>query len=255
MKLYIPDEIAKKIKSYPKDAQKKILGALMVLSAAEDVSTPYLHHRVGKIENTNFWVYRVFENVRLVGSFSEENGEFIFTVTDLYNKEGSRSQAIKNYQEKVRESISVQNQETTTSNALSILDQLNIEPSDFSDQHQNIKILLGRMDRDLVAKDYSGVLHSSASIFETLAKETVKLPTIQNQSLGAFFDRFRKDANLPDEIADYILKIYKKRNAEPLAGHGSLDPSTIDKREAIILAEITKAIIRIQKALVSSGVD
>ena len=60
-----------------------------------------------------------------------------------------------------------------------------------ADEHANISTLVERMESALVAEDYGAVLHASASIFETLAKEVVGLPTVANQSLGGFFDRYR----------------------------------------------------------------
>ena len=66
---------------------------------------------------------------------------------------------------------------------------------------------MNRMDSDLSRGDYAGVLHCSASIFETMAKDIVGIPTVQNQTLKSFFDRYRKDSALPQEILDYIISI------------------------------------------------
>ncbi len=117
------------------------------------------------------------------------------------------------------------------------------------DEHPNIRILLDRMTRSLYACDYSAVLHSSASIFETLAKDIVGLDSIKNQTLSAFFDRYRKDSSLPNEILDYIFSIYKRRNNEPLAGHGSTNTPSIIQSEAVILAELTIALVKIERQL------
>jgi hypothetical protein len=117
------------------------------------------------------------------------------------------------------------------------------------DQHPNIRVLVARMDRALEDDDFAGVLHASASIFETLAKIVVARPTVENQTLKAFFERYRKDSRLPDEILDYILSVYDERNTTPLAGHGSTTPPDMDKDEATILSEMTKAFVRIEYRL------
>ncbi|WP_110929871.1 hypothetical protein [Paenibacillus bouchesdurhonensis] len=124
-----------------------------------------------------------------------------------------------------------------------------IEESPFSNEHPNIRLLINRMERSLFDKDYSAVLHSSASIFETLAKDIVNLQTIQNKSLGNFFERYRHDSKLPNPILDYIHEIFRRRNTEPLAGHGNLQTPTINQEEAIVLTEMTKTFVRIERKL------
>lgn len=117
------------------------------------------------------------------------------------------------------------------------------------DEHPNIRLLIDRMNNALDGDDPPGVLHASASIFETMAKDIVSLESIQDQTLASFFDRYRKNSGLPEEILDYILAIYKRRNTEPLAGHGSTKPFGISKSEAVILAELTRAFVRIERQL------
>jgi len=124
-----------------------------------------------------------------------------------------------------------------------------IEAESFDRDHQNIRLLVERMDSDLERKDFPLVLHSSASIFETLAKGVVDAESIQNQTLGGFFEMYRNKSKLPSGILDYILEIYKKRNTEPLAGHGSLKTPTITNQEAIILCQMTKAFVKIESEL------
>lgn len=121
-------------------------------------------------------------------------------------------------------------------------------------EHPNIRLLIKRMDTALENEDTSGVLHASASVFETLAKDVINIQSVQDQTLAAFFDRYKKDSNLPDEILDYILSTYKQRNKEPLAGHGSMKPTTITKQKAVILAEMTKAFVRIERQLLSMSI-
>lgn len=115
--------------------------------------------------------------------------------------------------------------------------------------HPNIRILLNRMDNALLDGDYSGVLHASASIFETMAKDIVCSPGVQNQTLGNFFESYRKNSHLPSEVLDYILAIYKSRNITPLAGHGSTKSPSINKEEAISISEMTKAFVNIEYKL------
>jgi hypothetical protein len=115
--------------------------------------------------------------------------------------------------------------------------------------HQNIQVLLDRMDDTLRRNDYSGVLHASVSIFETMAKDVVGLPTVENKTLKSFFDRYRKDSSLPNEILDYILSIYDLRSITPLASHGSTKTPTINRESAIALSEMTRAFVRIEDQL------
>jgi hypothetical protein len=116
-------------------------------------------------------------------------------------------------------------------------------------EHPNIRILLDRMTRSLYACDPTAVLHASASVFETLAQDIIGLANIKDQTLASFFERYRKDSNLPNEILDYILSIYKRRNTEPLAGHGSTNTLSITQSEAIVLAELTIALVKIERQL------
>ncbi|MGG1638842.1 hypothetical protein [Paenibacillus sp. NRS-1760] len=117
------------------------------------------------------------------------------------------------------------------------------------DEHPNIRVLVHRMERSLADKDYSAVIHASASIFETLAKDIVNLQSVQNQSLGNFFKRYRMDSRLPNPILDFIEDIFKRRNTEPLAGHGNLQQPTVNKEEAVVLSEMTKTFVRIERQL------
>jgi hypothetical protein len=113
-------------------------------------------------------------------------------------------------------------------------------------RHPNIIVLLERMDDALLRSDYAGVLHASASVFETVAKEIVGIPTVQDKTLKQFFDRYKNDSSLPPEILNYIKSVYEKRNTTPLAGHGSIQIPTLSKRDAIVLSELTKAFVNIE---------
>ncbi|MEK4705843.1 hypothetical protein [Bacillus sp. FSL H8-0512] len=125
------------------------------------------------------------------------------------------------------------------------------EKEQFEDanEHENIRSLIQRMKKMMSEDDYAGVLHAAASIAETLAKEVVQNPTIADKSLGSFIGLYKKKTNLPEGFIDYINYIYKKRNSEPLSGHGSLKEPTITKEEAIIISEMTKAFVLIEKKL------
>jgi len=127
------------------------------------------------------------------------------------------------------------------------IEDLEDEPLD--EEHPNIRVLVRRMESSLDNKDYAGVLHASASIFETLAKDVVGIPTIQNQTLKSFFSRYEKDSKLPKKLRKKVLSVYEARNTTPLAGHGSLSTPSISKKEAITLSELTKAIVRIEYLL------
>ena len=122
-------------------------------------------------------------------------------------------------------------------------------------EHPNIRVLVNRMVSSLDNSDYAGVLHSSASIFETLAKDVVGIPSIQDQTLGSFFDRYKKDSQLPTELQAKIMDTYKSRNSTPLAGHGSTQAPSITNKEAVTLCELTKALVRIEYRLLADKAD
>lgn len=117
------------------------------------------------------------------------------------------------------------------------------------DIHANILLLVQRMDTALDRGDDAGVLHASASIFETMAKDIVGIETVQDKTMASFFDRYRQDSRLPDEVLDYVLAIYKSRNVTPLAGHGSTQSPHISRETSITLVEMTKAFVKIEYRL------
>ncbi len=121
--------------------------------------------------------------------------------------------------------------------------------SEETSEHPNIHVVARRMDDALRQDDYAGVLHASAVIFETMAKDIVGISTVQSQTLKNFFERYRKDSLLPNEILDYILNVYDSRSTEPLAGHGSTQTPEITKEIAIVLSEMTKAFVKIEYTL------
>lgn len=128
------------------------------------------------------------------------------------------------------------------------LEQLE-EDAPLGHEHPNVRLLVKRMASSLDTKDYSAVLHASASVFETLAKDIVGTPGVQNQTLGSFFSRYQKDSQLPADLQAKVIAVYEARNKTPLAGHGSTQLPTITEQEAVTLAELTKAFVRIEYAL------
>jgi hypothetical protein len=122
--------------------------------------------------------------------------------------------------------------------------------------HENIRLLVARMEQAGTAKDHAALIHASASVFETLAKEVVGIPGVQSNTLKSFFDRYRKDSGLPTAILDYVLDLYDRRNTTPLSGHGSLaPPPQLTESEARTLIEMTKAFVVIEYKLKLSGVS
>lgn len=116
-------------------------------------------------------------------------------------------------------------------------------------QHPNIKTLLERMRAAWERADYTQVLHTSASIFETLAKDIVASESVLDQTLGSFFDKYRKNSQLPTPILDYVQDIYRARGTTPLAGHGSTQAPDITREEAAVLAAMTRAFVEIEYQL------
>lgn len=130
-----------------------------------------------------------------------------------------------------------------------ILTDLEIEEDDITAEHSNVRLLFRRMESALENGDYPGVLHASSNVFETLAKLVFSNPNTENQTLGSLFEGYRNRSQLPGPILDYILEIYKRRNSEPLAGHGSTIAPTISATEATTLIEITKMCVRLERRL------
>lgn len=130
-----------------------------------------------------------------------------------------------------------------------VFDIEKIDEADISEEHPNIRLLVSRMENSLEKDDFASVFHSSASIFETMAKYIVGIPTIQDKTLKNFFDRYKMASILPEPILDFVIEIYNKRNVTPLAGHGSLQVPNMTKEQAVVLSEMTKSIVRIEGKL------
>lgn len=121
------------------------------------------------------------------------------------------------------------------------------------EEHPNIRLLVKRMTTALEQSDYSAVLHASANVFETLAKDIVGIPSVQNKTLASFFAQYQSDSQLPPELQAKILAVYKARNTTPLAGHGSTQAPSITATDAVTLVELTKAFVRIEYTLQSQA--
>ncbi len=170
--------------------------------------------------------------------------QFIEFVCDLINYDYFKTSFINDLLEK--EGASFRLDKHRGKLVVNVFSVEEIEKANVTGEHINIRTLVARMDTSFENDDFANVLHASASIFETMAKEIIGIPTIQDKTLKSFFDRYRTDSNLPDEILDFILETYDKRNTTALAGHGSLTIPAITKEQAIILSEMTKAFVRIE---------
>jgi hypothetical protein len=81
---------------------------------------------------------------------------------------------------------------------VTILSETELEEENVDPDHPNIRILSQRMDQAFEAKDYAGVLHASANIFETLAKLVFNNPNVENKTLASLFDGYRKRSSCPN---------------------------------------------------------
>lgn len=118
-------------------------------------------------------------------------------------------------------------------------------------EHPNVRVLVERMDAAFERQDYAGVLHASATVFETLAKLVFDDPAVEAQSLGGFLAGYRRHSLLPEPLLDFIADTYHRRNKEPLAGHGATRPPSVTAAEAAVLVEMTKTCVRLERRLAS----
>lgn len=116
-------------------------------------------------------------------------------------------------------------------------------------EHSNIRLLVERMELCVRSGDSTGVLAASSNIFETLGKENVKNKSLENKTFSKVFNEYKQTSKLPEALLDYMQEIYIKRGKEPTAGHGGLTESNFTMDEAIVLSELTKACIRIERKL------
>jgi hypothetical protein len=177
--------------------------------------------------------------------------EFIEFVGYLIDEELLSCEEINELLEKEGASFRFEQENEKTIVCVFTLEEL--EEKEQEGQHPNIRLLVNRMEASFENSDFGGVLHASATIFETMAKDIIGISSIQNQTLKSFFDRYRRDSLLPNELLDYILQIYENRNITPLAGHGSTQVPNILKEQAVVLCEITKAFVRTEYRLLKES--
>lgn len=139
--------------------------------------------------------------------------------------------------------------------SVDILSDQDIEEESTEAEHPNIRLLVARMDAAYAQDDFSAVLHTSATIFETLAKIVFDNPRVENQTLGGIFGGYRQRSQLPGPVLDYILDVYNRRNREPLAGHGATTPPTVTPADAAVLIEMTKMCVRLERRLAEQEFD
>jgi len=112
--------------------------------------------------------------------------------------------------------------------------------------HSNVIVLISRMEQCLECGDPSGVLHASANILETTAKDIVGTDKIVNQTLGSFIEKYKKESALPEEIKNVVGSIYNLRSKMPLSGHGSINTPNINMQDAIVIAAATKFVVEVE---------
>ena len=171
--------------------------------------------------------------------------EFIEFICELINKEYFKLDFINEVLKNEGASFRIE-KVGTKKLKVHVLPVGEIEEVDLSKEHVNIRKLVARMDTEYYNNDYACVLHSSACIFETMAKEIIGVQSIQDKTLKNYFNDYRKISKLPKVILDYILETYNKRNKTHTAGHGGLKIPNISQEEAIILIEMTKSFVRIE---------
>jgi hypothetical protein len=152
--------------------------------------------------------------------------------------------------------VGVRFSETRNSATVEILEIPDLPPDDFDGGgHPNLRRLFERMDRAMQDSDWSLVLHTGASIFETLAKQVVPNPNIQHQSLGGWFALYRNHSKLAKPFLDVIEEIFKRRNIEPLAGHGSTQNPAITQDEAEQVRVLTSALVKLERSFLQSTIS
>ena len=118
-----------------------------------------------------------------------------------------------------------------------------------SGDHPNIRHLVERMETALEKKDYPGVLAASSCVFETLAKVVFASPNVESSTFGSIFDGYKKRSKLPEFLLQYAKETYDRRCTEPLSGHGSTLPPSVSKEDAVVITELTKTCVRLERKL------
>jgi len=174
--------------------------------------------------------------------------EMVETIADLLQQELVPTEDVNSILEEDRVGVSFTGRGSGDDWTISVVVHEPIEASP-DDKHPNIRILVSRMDAQLAGRDYSGVLHSSASIIETLAKDILPDERQRDKPLGKFFGKYRTASKLNKKVLDYMEDVYVQRNREPLAGHGSTRKPRLTKADAVVLCEMTKALVRSERQL------
>jgi hypothetical protein len=173
--------------------------------------------------------------------------QLIATLIDLINSEALSIDDVNEVLD--ADGVGIRLSEARNGVAVEILEipDLPVEASS-GEGHPNLRRLFERMDRAMQDSDWSLVLHTGASIFETLAKQVVPNPSIQNQSLGGWFSLYRNHSKLAKPLLDVIEEIFKRRNIEPLAGHGSIENPAITQDEAEQVRVLTAALVKLERS-------
>lgn len=244
MKVLIAPRLLESIDTLSASEKAALQKTMLLLSTStEHELSPLRGERLVGPGRAGTWSFRVNVDIRLLCSLQKTGDDEFMVAYEIARYHDSPVSSV------VPPSVDTGDHRSETEAIISSLEAFGEIPAYPVEHHPNIEVLLRRMQRALADKDYAAVLHSSASIFETLAKEVVDNSTVLNQSLGAFFDRYARDSRLPDEITDYIRTVYRWRNREPLAGHGSLGQPQITRTDAVVLVELTTAIIRMERLL------
>ena len=170
--------------------------------------------------------------------------EFLATVVELgYIKVDDANAILKEANSSV--TIKLDDSGRVSTSTISTAGQFTLD----NDASPNLRTLVSRMDRYLNDEDYAGVLSNSAMVIELISKEIYGSSKIYNQSFGSYFEGYKNKTTLPEPVIDWMLQIYKRRNTEPLAAHGSPLPPSITCEEASLIAEMTKAFIRYESRM------
>lgn len=174
--------------------------------------------------------------------------EFLATVVELgYIKVNDANAILKEVNSSV--TIKLDDSDRASTSTTSTAGQFTLD----NDASPNLRTLVSRMDRCLNDDDYAATLSNSAMAIELISKEIYGSPKIYNESFGSYFEGYKNKTTLPEPVIDWMLQIYKRRNTESLAAHGSPLPPLITCEEASLIAEMTKAFIRYESRMQSKG--
>lgn len=122
----------------------------------------------------------------------------------------------------------------------------------------NLRLSVERMKRAYDDKDWTLVLQSGAVAIEVLSKQVIKnkhthplskSPEIEACTFTQYVDSYKNHSHLAEPLISEMEKIFKKRNVEPMAGHGSTKNPTITQEDALYIKELIVALIRLESNL------